>query len=71
MGVYVEVIFSFSLRAGAQVFVLLMLFLCVIVHTIWSGKSLHFTLYYIVFICDQNYVCENSIGKCMVVGIVV
>ena len=43
MGVYVEVIFSFrSLRAGAQVFVLLMLFLCVIVHNIWSGKSLHF-----------------------------
>ena len=29
-----------SLRAGSQVFALLMLFLCVIVHTMWSGKSL-------------------------------
>ena len=29
-----------SLRAGSQVFALLKLFLCVILHTIWSGKSL-------------------------------
>ena len=29
-----------SLRAGSQVFALLMLFLCVILHTISSGKSL-------------------------------
>ena len=29
-----------SLKAGPQVFALLMLFLCVILHTIWSGKSL-------------------------------
>ena len=28
------------LRAGSQVFALLMLFLCVILHTMWSGKSL-------------------------------
>ena len=36
-----EVIFSFkSLRAGSQVFAPLMLFLCVILHTMWSGKSL-------------------------------
>ena len=36
-----EVIFSFrSLRAGSQVFALLMLFLCVILHTMSSGKSL-------------------------------
>ena len=36
-----EVISSFrSLRAGSQVFALLMLFLCVIVHTMSSGKSL-------------------------------
>ena len=36
-----EVISSFrSLRAGSQVFALLMLFLCVILHTMWSGKSL-------------------------------
>ena len=36
-----EVISSFkSLRAGSQVFALLMLFLCVILHNMWSGKSL-------------------------------
>ena len=36
-----EVISAFrSLKAGAQLFVLLMLFLCVILHTMWSGKSL-------------------------------
>ena len=36
-----EVISSFkSLRAGAQVFALLILSLCVILHTIWSGKAL-------------------------------
>ena len=36
-----EVLSSFrSLRAGSHVFALLMLFLCVILHTIWSGKSL-------------------------------
>ena len=36
-----EVISSFkSLRTGSQVCVLLMLFPCVIVHTMWSGKSL-------------------------------
>ena len=29
-----------SLRAGSQVFAFLMLFLWVIVHTMWSGKSL-------------------------------
>ena len=29
-----------SLRAGSQVFTLLMVFLCVIVHTMWSSKSL-------------------------------
>ena len=36
-----EVIFSFrSLRTGLQVFAFLMLFLCVILHTMSSGKSL-------------------------------
>ena len=36
-----EVISSFkSLRAESQVFALLMLFLCVILHTMWFGKSL-------------------------------
>ena len=36
-----DVIYSFrSLRAGSQVFALLRLFLCVILHTMSSGKSL-------------------------------
>ena len=36
-----EVISPFrSLRTGSQVFALLMLFLCVILHTMSSGKSL-------------------------------
>ena len=36
-----EVISSFkSLRAGSQVFALLILFLCVILHTMWLVKSL-------------------------------
>ena len=36
-----DVISSFrSLRAGSQVCVHLMLFICVILHTMWSGKSL-------------------------------
>ena len=30
-----------SLRAGIQVFALFMLFLCAILHNMWSGKSLH------------------------------
>ena len=39
--ILLEVIFSFkSLRARSQVFALLMLFLCMILHTMWSGKSL-------------------------------
>ena len=36
-----EVICTFkSLRAGSQVFTLLMLSLCVILHTMWSGNTL-------------------------------
>ena len=49
-----EVISSFrSLRAGSQVFALLMLFVCVILHTISLGKSLqllcifHFGMFFL------------------------
>ena len=46
-----EVISSFrSLRAGSWVFALLMLFLCVIVHNMWSGKSLQLLCYVVVTI---------------------
>ena len=42
-----EVISSFkSLRDGSQVFALFMLFLCVILHTMWLGKSISQCSYY-------------------------
>ena len=38
-----EVISSFkNLKAGKQVLDLLMVFLCELLHTMWSGKSLQF-----------------------------
>ena len=75
-----EVISSFrSLRAGSQVFALLMLFLCMIMHTMSSGKSLqllcncyaiamHLALWYVVLVCLQYDVCENSIGSVYIGG---
>ena len=52
-----EVISSFrSLRAGSQVFALSMLFLCVIVHTMWSGKSLQ-----LLCILDFGMLCLSAI----------
>ena len=69
-----EVISSFkSLRAGSQVFVLLMLFFWVILHTMWSGKSLQLP-------CIFGMVCLSAISMmfvkillavCMLVGMVV
>ena len=71
-----EVISSFkSLRAGSQVFGLLMLFLWVILHTMWSGKSLQ-----LLFILPFGRLCLSAISVmfvkiklavCMVVGMVV
>ena len=67
-----EVISSFkSLRAGSQVSALLMLFLCVILHTMWSGKSLqllYILSWYVVLVCHQYYVCKNYIGSVYVGG---
>ena len=67
-----EVISSFkSLRAGSQVFALLILFLCVILHTMWSGKSMQLIcilpfgmlcLYAISMIFVKNYVCCVYVG---------
>ena len=68
-----EVIYSSkSLRAGSQVFGLLM-FLCVILHTIWSGKSLK-----LLCILPFGMVCLSAISMfvkimlavCMLVGMV-
>ena len=71
-----EVISSFrSLRAGSHVFALLMLFLCVILHTMSSGKSLQ-------LLCTLPFgmLCLSAISMmfvkillavCMLVGMVV
>ena len=67
-----EIISSFrSLRARSQAFALLMLFLCVFLHTMSSDKSrqllcifpfaMHIALWYVV--CHQYDVCENSVGS--------
>ena len=66
-----DVIFSFkSLRAGSQVFALLMLSLGVILHTMWSDKS----------ILPFGMLCLSAISimfvkimlaVCMLVGMVV
>ena len=70
-----KVISSFrSLRAGSQVFALLMLFLCVILHTMWSDKSLH-----LPWIVPFGILCLSAIrmmfvrillAVCMLVGII-
>ena len=64
-----------SLIAGAQVFVLLMKFLCVILHTMWSGKSMQ-----LLCILPFGILClsamrimfvEILLAVCILVGIVV
>ena len=66
---------SKSLRAGSQVFVLLMLFLWVILHTMRSGKSLQF-----LCILPFGMLCltaismmfvKNILAVCVLVGMVV
>ena len=57
-----EVISSFkSLSAGSQVFALLMLFLWVILHTMWSGKSLQ-----LLCILPFGMVCLSAISMMFV-----
>ena len=70
-----EVISLFrSLRAGLQVFVLLVLFLCVILHTMWSGKSLQ-----VLCILPVGIFClsairmmfvKNLLAACMLVVVI-
>ena len=56
-----EVISSFmSLRAGTQVFALLMVFLCVILHTMSSGKSLQ-----LLCIFPFGMLCLSAISMCV------
>ena len=60
-----EVISSFkSLRAGSQVFALLMLFLCVIVHIMWSGKSMQ-----LLCIFPFGMLCLSAISMMFALGV--
>ena len=71
-----EVISSFKrLRAGSQVFAFLMLILCVILHTMWPGKSMQ-----LLCILPFGWLClsatsmmfvKNMLAVCMLVGMVV
>ena len=62
-----EVISSFrSLRAGSQVFALLMLFLCVILILCFGQEpavAMHLALWYVVLVCHHYDVYENSVGS--------
>ena len=73
---YVGSLSSFrSLRTGSQVFALLILFLCVILHTMSSGKSLQ-----LLCIFPFGMLCLSAISMmfvkillavCILVGIVI
>ena len=58
-----------SLRAGSQVFALLMFVLGVILHTMWSSKTLQL-IWYVVLVCHQYDVCKDYIGSVYVGGYV-
>ena len=63
-----EVISSFkSLRAGSQVFGLVMLFPCVILHTMWSGKNFSMLCLSVI----SMMVVKIMLTLCMLVGMVV
>ena len=70
-----EVISSFrSLRAGSQVVALLMLFLCVILHTMSSGKSLQLLCilpFGMLFLSAISIFVKILLALCMLVGMVV
>ena len=71
-----EVISSFkSLRAGSQMFAFLMLFICVILHTMWSGKSLQLLCILPFGILSLSAIrmmfVRILLAMCMLVGIVV
>ena len=71
-----KVIFSFkSLTAGSQEFALLMLFLCVILHTMWSGKSLQMLCILPFVMLGLSAISmmfvKNMLTVCMLVGMVV
>ena len=70
-----EVISSFrSLRAGSQVFALLMLFLCSLSDFAYyvfgqePAVAVHLALWYVLLVCHQYDVCENYVGSVYVGG---
>ena len=74
MFLYVRSISSFkSLRVGSQVFALHMLFLCVILHTMWSGKTIavHLTLWYVCLSAISMMFVKIMLAVSMLVGMVV
>ena len=67
-----EVISSFrSLRAGSQEFALLMLFLCVILHTMSSSKSMQLLCFFPFGILCLSAISMMLLAVCILVGIVV
>ena len=67
-----EVISLFrSLRAGSQVFALLMLFLSDFAYYVFGQEpaiAMHLSLCYVVLVCHQYDVCENSVVSVYVGG---
>ena len=69
-----EVISFKSLRARSHVVALIILFLCVILHTMWSGKSMQllyilpFGILYLSAI--RMMIVKILLAVCMLVGIV-
>ena len=64
-----------GLRAGSQVFALLMLFLLFILHSMWSGKSLHllciFPFGMLCLSASSTMFVNILLAVCMSEGIVV
>ena len=65
-----EVISSFrSLRAGSQVFALLMLFsMSDFAYYVFGQEpavAVHLALWYVLLVCHQYDVCENSVWQCV------
>ena len=60
-------------KSFRAVFALLMLFLYVILHIMWSGKSLQllFILAFVVLVCINMIFVKSMLAACMLVGVVV
>ena len=67
-----DVISSFrSLRAGSQVFALLMFFFGDFAYYVFGQEpafAMHLALLYVVLVCHKYDVCENSVGSVYVGG---